>query len=387
MYKLFTENQVVLFKANPVNAYLGPLFEESFQSLIKPGYLRIVYGGAEEGTYLCQHPNIDEIHITGSDKTFDAIVFGPGEEGQQRKANRQPLVTKRVTGELGNVSPVIVVPGPWNQKDLAFQAEHIASMLANNAGYNCNATRVIIQHKDWSQRLPLLQQLRQVLSHLPTRKAYYPGARQRYQAFLDAHPDADQFGTSNDEDLPWTLISDVDATQSDDICFTTEAFCSLFAETALEAATVVEYIERAVDFANEQLWGTLNVTLLVHPRSLKDPAVATAIDRAIARLRYGTIGINYWAGAGFVLGTTTWGAFPGHDIYAIRSGNGVVHNSLMFDQPQKSVIYAPFRGPLVPPWFTKQGKISPKLFAKLIRFEKAPSWLKIPGIVKTAMFG
>ncbi|GCE27451.1 putative aldehyde dehydrogenase [Dictyobacter alpinus] len=387
LYKLFMDNQVVLFKANPVNAYLGPLLEESFQALIKPGYLRVVYGGAEEGTYLCQHPNIDEIHITGSDKTFDAIVFGPGPEGQARKAARQPLVTKRVTGELGNVSPVIVVPGPWSQKDLAYQAEHLASMLANNAGYNCNATRVIIQHKDWTQRQPLLQQLRQVLSKLPTRKAYYPGARQRYQAFLDAHPDADQYGTSDEQNLPWTLIADVDANQTDDICFTTEAFCSLFAETTLEAGNVVEYIERAVAFANEQLWGTLNITILVHPSSLKDSAIAAAIDQAIAQLRYGTIGINYWAGAGFVLGTTTWGAFPGHDIYAIQSGNDVVHNSLMFSRPQKSVLYGPFRGPLTPPWFTNQGKIARKLFPKLLRFEKAPSWLKMPSIIKTAILG
>ena len=76
LYKLFVNNQVVLLKPNMVNAYLGPLIEESFQALIAPGYLRVVYGGAEEGSYLCQHPDIDEIHITGSDKTFDAILFG-----------------------------------------------------------------------------------------------------------------------------------------------------------------------------------------------------------------------------------------------------------------------------------------------------------------------
>ncbi|GHO83362.1 aldehyde dehydrogenase family protein [Dictyobacter formicarum] len=387
LYKLFTDNQVVLFKANPVNAYLSPLMKEAFRTLIKPGYLRVVYGGAEEGTYLCQHPNIDEIHITGSDKTFDAIVFGPGTEGAARKAARQPLISKRVTGELGNVSPVIVVPGPWSQQDIAYQAVHIASMLVNNAGYNCNATRVIIQHKNWSQRQELLQQIRSVLSHLPTRKAYYPGARDRYQAFLDAHPEAELFGTGDPQHLPWTLIADVDATHTDDMCFTTEAFCSLFSETALDAASVVEYIERAVQFANEQLWGTLNITLLAHPRSLKDPAVAAAVGRAIARLRYGTIGVNYWAGTSFVLGSTTWGAFPGHEIYDIQSGNDVVHNSLMFSRPQKSVLYAPFKSMPTPPWFTSQARIAPKLFKQMVRFEQSPSWRKIPAIIKTALFG
>ena len=128
LYKIFVEDQVVLFKANPVNAYLGPLIEEGFQALIEQGYLRIVYGGATEGSYLCQHPGIDEIHITGSDKTFDAIVFGHGPAGAARKAARQPLPNKRVTAELGNVSPLIVVP-VWSASDIAYQAETSGMML------------------------------------------------------------------------------------------------------------------------------------------------------------------------------------------------------------------------------------------------------------------
>src|SRR5260370_39381148 len=144
LYKLFVEDQVVIFKTNPVNAYLGPLMEEGgLRALVELGFLRLVYGGAEEGAYLCNHPGVDEIHITGSDKTFDAIVFGPGVEGAKRKAEHRPLLTKRITGELGNVSPVIVVPGPWSDSDLAYQAEHIDSMLTNNAGFNCHATTVI----------------------------------------------------------------------------------------------------------------------------------------------------------------------------------------------------------------------------------------------------
>src|SRR5579884_3200207 len=113
LYKLFVEDQVVLLKMNPVNAYLGPLIEESFRALVERNFLRITYGGANEGAYLCNHPAIDEIHITGSDKTFDAIVFGTGPEGVTRKTEGKPLLTKPITGELGNVSPIIIVPGPW----------------------------------------------------------------------------------------------------------------------------------------------------------------------------------------------------------------------------------------------------------------------------------
>lgn len=387
LYKLFVEDQVVLFKTNPVNAYLGPLIEESFHAVVEPGFLRIVYGGATEGAYLCNRPGIEEIHITGSDKTFDAIVFGPGPEGATRKAEHRPLLTKRVTGELGNVSPVIVVPGPWSASDLAYQAEHIVSMLTNNAGFNCNATRVVINHTGWAQRDQLLQEMRKILAQVPPRNAYYPGAQARHQSFLAAHPDAERFGTATDKQLPWTLIAGVDPHSEDDVCFTAEAFCGLFAETTLEATSTPDYIDRAVAFANERLWGTLNATILVHSASLKDPAIAEAVERAIANLRYGTIGVNYWAGPGFAIVATTWGAFPGHEIHNIQSGIGVVHNTLMFDRPEKSVLHAPFRTTPTPPWFATRGKVASKLFLNLVEFEASPSLWKVPGILWTAVVG
>ncbi len=387
LYKLFVEDQVVIFKTNPVNAYLGPLIEESFRTLIEQGFLQVVYGGASEGAYLCNHPGVEEIHITGSDKTFDAIVFGTGDEGARRKAERQPVLNKRITGELGNVSPVIVVPGPWSVGDLAYQAEHIASMLTNNAGFNCNATRVVIQHREWEQRDQLLQHMRNILAQVPTRIAYYPGAHNRYQAFVSAHPEAEQFGTTTEKELPWTLIAGVNPDATDDLCFTTEAFCSLFAETNIDAASVPEYIDRAVDLANKHHWGTLNATIIVHPTSLKDPAVAAAVERAVANLRYGTIGVNYWAGTGFVLCVTTWGAFPGHEMHDIQSGVGVVHNTLMFSRPQKSVLRAPFRSSPKPPWFVTRGKTARKVFPKLVDLEVSPSPWKVPGILWSAITG
>ncbi len=385
LYKLFVEDQVVLFKTNPVNAYLGSLIEESFRALVEPGFLRVVHGGAVEGDYLCNHPGIDEIHITGSDKTFDAIVFSPGPQGAARKAEHKPLLTRRVTGELGNVSPVIVVPGPWSASDIAYQSEHLVTMLTNNAGFNCNATRVIIDHASWAQRDQLLQQMRQVLTGIPPRAAYYPGAQQRHQTFVAEHPEAEQFGTPSNGQLPWTLIAGVDPGNAEDVCFTTEVFCSLFAETPIDAANVSEYIDRAVAFANEHLWGTLNATIIVHPKSLKDPAIAAAVERAVANLHYGTVGVNYWAGAGFALAVTTWGAFPGHDIANIQSGTGVVHNSLMFSRPQKSVLHGPFRSIPTPPWFVTRGKIARKLFPKLTEFEAAPSPWKVAELMWLAM--
>src|SRR5262249_165919 len=253
LYKLFVEDQVVLFKANPVNAYVGPLIEEAFRALIEPGYLQVVYGGAAEGGYTRSHPDVEEVHVTGSDKPFEAIVFGTGPEGAARKAAGTPLLTKRVTGELGNVSPVIVVPGPWSASDLAYHAAHLASMLTNNAGFNCNATRVILTHDGWQQRPALLAKLREILGNTPPRPAYYPGARDRHAAFLGAHPESVQLGGAQGDQLPWTLVEGVSPDRADDIVFTTEAFCSLFAETPLPAQSIAEYVTRAVAFCNDRI--------------------------------------------------------------------------------------------------------------------------------------
>ncbi len=387
LYKLFVEDQVVVFKTHPVNVFLGPLMEEAFATLIERGFFRVIYGGAEEGAYLCRHPQVDEIHITGSDRTYEAIVFGPGEEGRKRKASDEPIVTKRFTAELGNVSPVIVVPGPWDEGDLRYHAENLATMLTNNAGFNCNAGRVIVQHASWNRRQDLLDQTRKTLAAIPVRRAYYPGASDRFDAFLAAHRQtAETFGARSGDRLPWMLIPNLDPANRDDIAFTTEAFCGVFGETGLEAASVPEFVDRAVAFCNNVLWGTLNVTLIVHPESLKDPGIASAVERAIAELRYGTVSVNHWAAIGFGLVVTPWGAFPGHTRQDIKSGTGVVHNTLMFDRVQKSVVRAPFRVWPKPVWFATH-KTAHRLTPKLSEFEAAPSMAKLAGILPLAVRG
>ncbi len=391
LYKLFVEDQVVVFKSNPVNDYLGPVFADALRALIAPGYLRLVYGGVAEGSYLCEHPDVDEIHITGSDKTYDAIVWGTGDEGEARKMADTPLLDKRVSGELGNVSPVIVVPGPWSGRDIAYQAQHLASSLVTNAGFNCNASRVIVTHAGWHDRDALLDALRRTLAAVPPRVAYYPGAEAREQRFREAHPAAEQLGGAGGHGAsatrPWMLIPGVNPENADDICFTTEAFCGLFAESPLAAADAAQFLDRAVTFCNERLWGSLNATILVHPRSLKEPAVAAALERAQANLRYGTVGINYWAGTAFTMGVLPWGAYPGHTAKDIQSGSGVVHNTLMFSQPQKSVLRGPWRSTPTPPWFASQRKQARAVFPRLTALELAPSPSKLPGILRAAIAG
>lgn len=384
--KLFAEGKVVVLKANPVNDYLVPYWEKAMAALIEPGFLRIVSGGAQVGSYLTRHEGIDDIHVTGSDKTHDAIVFGVGAEGERRKANNEPLITKPVSCELGNVSPVVIVPGEWTQKEILFQAKHVATMVANNAGFNCLTPRIIITHKDWAQREEFFAALEGVFASIPTRKAYYPGATQRRDAFLTAHPDAHEIGAVNGDVIPWTIVRDVDADDANDICLNVEAFCALTAETALEATSVVDFVQRATEFCNNVVWGTLSMTLLADPRTLKDPVTGPAIEQAIADLRYGSIGVNLWHAMSFAFSTTAWGAYPGHSITDIQSGTGFVGNAFLFAQPQKSVVRGPFVANPAPAWFATSTNAG-VVMRKLLAFEVKPSWLKVPGLLVAALRG
>ena len=386
LYKLFVEKQVVVLKTNPVNAYLGPLIEEGFRALVSGGFLHVAYGGAAEGAYLCAHPEVDEIHITGSDRTHDAIVFGTGDEGARRKAERRPVLTKRVTSELGNVSPVIVVPGPWTERDFRFHAANIVGQLVNNAGFNCNAVRVVVQHAGWDGRERLLAAMRAVLASIAPRQAYYPGAAERWQAYVATHPKAERFGEARNGELPWVLAAGLAPAAADDLCFTQEAFCGVTSEAALEAADAAEFLDRAVEFANDTLWGTLNVGLIVHPKSLREPGVAAAVDRAIENLRFGTVSVNHWAAAGYAFVTTPWGAFSGGDICDVKSGIGEVHNTPMFSRVQKNVVRGPFHVWPVPPWFPTC-RTAHLVARRLTEFEARPSLLKLAGILAAAVRG
>ena len=383
LQKLFVEGQVVLVKTNPVNANLLDSLQKGFRALIERGYLQIIDGGAQEGTYLVNHERVNELHITGSDKTFEAIVFGPGQAGRRKKKARKPLITKRFTAELGNVSPVIIVPGPWTARDISYQASKIGSMLIPNSGHNCLTPRVLIQREGWPQGQALNQAIVEFLDRNETRKAYYPGSQAIFDDFIEAHPNALQLGQRRENDLPWTFIRDLNADQREDICFNREAFISLFSETRLNANSSVEFIEQAVEFANEGLWGTLTAAILVHPKSLRNQEIGVAVEQAVADLNYGSVTVNHWGALAYYAVAAPWGGAPGQDIYDIQSGINWVNNPLMFDQPIKSVIRAPFRQ--IPDPYRADSKNSLNYFKRDMRFQAHPNALNLARLLWAAV--
>jgi aldehyde dehydrogenase (NAD(P)+) len=385
--KMFNEGKTCLLKMNPVNAYLGPFLEDAFGDAIRRNLLAVVYGGANEGAYLADHTGIDEIHLTGADRTYDRLVWGPpGPERNARKARNTPLLTKPVTAELGNVSPILVVPGAYSEKELAFQAESIAGAVANNASFNCNTPRMLVTPQGWAGRDGLLAAIERALEAAPVRRAYYPGAEERWQQLTNGRSSFRAVGAARACELPWTLIPGLDSTDPREPAFTTEPFCSILSETEVGSDDPVEFLERAVDFANNRLWGTLSADLVVHSASLKDPRVAEAVERAIARLRYGAVTVNSWSGFLFAYGTPPWGAYPGSTPSDIQSGRGWVHNTPMLEGIEKAVLRHPLT--IVPKPVTFPSHRTAHIVARrLTQLDERASWTKVPGVVVAAMQG
>ncbi len=386
LYKLFAEGRVCVIKMNPVNEYLGPIFERAMAPLIQRDYLRVVYGGGDVGAYLCQHPAVDDIHITGSDRTHDLIVWGPpGPERERRRAAHDPLLKKTITSELGNVSPVMLVPGDFSESELSFTAANVASQMTNNGSFNCNAAKMLVTAKGWTQKDAFLKLLKGHLAKAELRKAYYPGAFDRYKQLTQGRQ-IDRIGQPAGDQLPWTLVSGLDPTNADEPLFQTEPFCAILSHVELPESEPAAFLAAGTKFANETLWGTLNACIIIHPKTEKMTGVADALEKAITELEYGTVSVNHWPALGYGFVTTPWGGHPSATLENIQSGLGWVHNTFLLEGIEKGVV----RGPLVvspkPPWFVTHKKTH-EIGPKLVAMEAAPSFLKLPGIVVTALRG
>lgn len=356
LYKLFAEGAVCLIKLSPVNEYLGPIFERIFEPFVTSGYLRVAYGGAGVGDYLSRHELVRSVHLTGSERTYEAVGSAIAPLG------------KRLTSELGNVSPTIVLPGNWRPRDFAFQAEHIVTQKLHNAGFNCVASQVLVLPRDWNGTPTLLAALTKLLRSRTPRYPYYPGASERTEALVGGRDHVSAFFRA-------------EASNAHDPAFSTEAFGAAFAYVEIPGDPVA-YLRSAVRFANERLRGTLGANLIVDPATQR--SLHSEIGNAVAALNYGTIGINAWTGVGFFLAETPWGAAPEEGL-EVAGKRAVVHNAYFIEGTTKTVIRAPFRPLLKPPWFITN-RAAARVGRLLCDFEAHPSPLRA-GKVALAAFG
>jgi len=182
IYKLFNEGEVTILKMNPVNDYLGDIFEDIFSVMMAEGYVKLVYGDGGVGAYLVNHEGIDTIHLTGSANTYNAIRYGTGDKGRANREADTPINDKPISAELGGVSPTIVVPGDWSKADIKFQADHVVSQKMNNSGFNCVAAQILVLPESWELSDAFTDAVRDQLENLDDRDGCRRDFRSRTQA-------------------------------------------------------------------------------------------------------------------------------------------------------------------------------------------------------------
>jgi acyl-CoA reductase-like NAD-dependent aldehyde dehydrogenase len=376
---LFFKKHVVLLKTHPVLENMHGVTRQLLKPFEDAGIFHIVSGGSDLGQYLTRHDLVDEIHLTGSDKTFEAIVYGTGETGQKNKKSDHRITNKKVFGELGCVSPVIVVPGQWKDSDYDYQAINILSLLAINQGYNCLAPRVIILPKKWQGSEKLLARLKFHMKKTELVSKYYPGTDDRINDVKSVYPDALELGPNNNNAQSFIFVTDLDPNIDEYAC-NVEVWAAFCGQVYLDDESPDEFLNHAVEFSNEKLWGTLSATIIIDPKTKKQLEKTGTFQKAIRNMRYGTVGINTNPFLSNILGLAPWGGYPGSSYQDIQSGNEIVENPLMLEHIEKSVLHTPFRMLIKPVWFFNNPNVIH--YAAAIRnFAISNSWLDVIKVI------
>ena len=363
LYHLITRKSVILLKLNPVNDYLKPVFEKVFQNFIERGYIIVTTGNIDESKYMATHPGINHIHLTGSDKTFEDIVYGKELTDKERKAKSLSKINnKPITSELGNVTPIIIHPGKWSTSDIKYQARKIVTAKLNNNGFNCIAAQVVVLPDGWGQTDTLIKFVKHYMSKAKERKAYYPESIERLEKL---EKDKGYERVNSLSCVTPHLTREIKAYSKFEI---DEVWSSTIYFKKIEYTSIEDFANKAIDYCNDELWGNLGVSVIIkdHDRKFNKHITNLYIDK----LNYGTVAINEWAAIAYIIPQLPWGGFPGNRDNDIQSGQSVVHNSMLFESPLKGVVNTRFRiSRLIdPPWFVTNNKAR-RLFKNLTYYQ------------------
>ena len=368
--RLFAHDQVALLKLNPVLDTMRPVLERAMAPLIERNLMAIISANAKVSSTLVNHPLVTHLHITGSGASHDTIVFGVGEAGADAKQAGVPINPRPITSELGGVSPTIILPGCWSGAELQFQAEQVATQKLNNGGANCIATQVLVLPAEWGQAGQFEERLQAVFVTAGLERPPYAGGDARLSAFGDGRLVG-----------PITIV-DVEPGAPDVHSLNNEVFGPGLAIVRLSGTDPATFLKAAVDFANTELPGTLGANVVIDPRTRRQ--LGSLFDEEILRLKYGTVAINAWTALGYSFASVPWGAHPGHTLADVGSGIGFVHNTMMFGAAERTLIEAPFRASLRPPWFStsRSGSATAQ---RLFAYYANPKPARLLGVVIAAL--
>ena len=125
------------------------------------------------------------------------------------------------------------------------------------------------------QRLPG-HELGQGIDFVVVDNASGDGSAEALAGLVQDHPRTELLGGGPAGSLPWGLLPGLDPIEGKALC-QTETFAPVLIEVALDGSSPATFVEEAVRYCNQDVDGTLGVTLAVHPASMLDPATAAAV--------------------------------------------------------------------------------------------------------------
>ena len=363
IFYLVANRSSIILKLNPVNDYLNPVFQKVFHEFIERGFISVVNGDIPTSKYLSEHRSIDSIHLTGSNYTYENIVYGRILNDKERKLSTLSKLNKKpIFTELGNVTPIIVHPGKWTNAEIKFQARKIVTAKLNNSGFNCIAAQVVVLPKGWRSNEKLKKYVKYYLKKIGDTTSYYPGAIESLES-LQKNKNYEQI---NEQvcSTPF-MISNLDNEEKFSI---EEVWNSTLYFKEIEYSDYESFANNSIDYVNNKLWGNLGATVLI--KDSKKKRNSLLVENYKNNLHYGTVAINEWAAIAFIIPTMPWGGYPGNKDNDIQSGQGFVHNSFFFESPLKGIVETNFRFSrfIDPPWFISNKKAH-RLFKNLTYYQ------------------
>ena len=362
IYDMVVNRHCILLKLNPVNEYLKPVFEKVFENFISRGFMIVTNGDVDISKYMTSHLGISNMHLTGSDKTYEKIVYGS--ELQEKDKGKKTLTKKNkkpFTTELGNVTPFIIHPGNWSSSEIKYQARKIVTAKLNNNGFNCIAAQVIVIPKGWKHSDKLVEAIKKQLANEKDRLAYYPDSLNSLNNLM---LDTNVQQVNNESCATPHLTKDLDL---NDHFENNEVWSSALFFKFLDYENEQDFASKAIDYVNSKVWGNLGISVLIKKHTSNKNK--TILNNYVQELKYGTVAINEWPALGFIIPTMPWGGYPGNKDSDIQSGQGYVHNAYFFESPLKGVLYSKFKLPLIDPvWFTSNKK-GRKVFKNLTYYQ------------------
>ncbi len=364
---MFLENCAVVHKPHTLNIETDKVWAKIFAPLVDHGALSFLE--TDPDRQLNTDARLSKIYFTGGTATALRIM----------ESTDTPLVS-----ECGGNNPCIVVPGdrPWTDKELAHQAQQIATISKLNGGAVCGRIQTIVTSEHWPQREAFLDALRVAIAEAtPAAGTYYPGSDKVLAGFAEAYPDAEvlkpEGGTFSTADF--VLIPGV---AEDGYAIRNEAFSQIMSEVPLDIDPTAEaFLPAAVAFCNDKLLGTLGCAVLIDEDTKK--AHQPALDAAVDELRYGGIAINTMPPFIFLSPYLTWGGNEvGHEFV---SGHGNFGNLLCFENVEKSIIVDDFMS--VGHMINSNKAAFDALAEGMSRYSVDPSWKNLTRLMGGAVVG